>query len=157
MESHRLSTQRIMCIFLLIKSFLPYAQTLRQQAHHREQTLTRLSQVLVRLTYARWKLILIASWTDFPTSRARPRDPMAWLASVPIWRGVYCNGQQQYAQFRIRWWIVNVVYDIQKLGASCESASNSWWRAVRQILTCMVAQLCSKTSCWYLIETTFHL
>lgn len=108
MESHRLSTQRIMCIFSLIKNFFLYASTLRRQPHYREQTLTHLSQVLFSLTYAKWKLNPNTSWTAFPTSRARPRDPMAWLTPVPIWRGVYHNGQQQYAQFRVRRWTINV-------------------------------------------------
>jgi hypothetical protein len=138
MESHRLSTQRIMCIFSLLKNFLLYAQVLHRQPHHHEQTLTYLSQVLFfSLTCAKWKLIPNSSWTAFPASRTRPRDLMAWLASVSIRRRVYQNGQQQYAQFRIKRWIVNCVYDdIQKLGVSYESVSSSWWRALQQMLTC---------------------
>ena len=43
MESHKLSTQRIMCIFSLIKNFLRYAQILRRQPLH--EIFTQLLQV----------------------------------------------------------------------------------------------------------------
>ena len=51
MESHRLSTQRIMCIFSRIKNFLRYAQIPQRQFLH--ETLTHLLQVRFSLTISK--------------------------------------------------------------------------------------------------------
>lgn len=91
------STQRIMRIFSLKKNF--FCATHKLSAYNHKQTLI--------LTYAKRKL----------TSRPI-RDPMPRFASMPIWRGIYYNGQQRYAHF------------------PHESASSSRWHAVSQTLTC---------------------
>ena len=44
---------------------------------------------------------------------------MAWLASLPLWRRIYQNGQQQYAHFRIRRWrFVNMYMIFRNWGPS---------------------------------------
>jgi hypothetical protein len=132
MEFLRLSTQRIMCIFSLIKNFLRYAQILPRQLLHK--TSTHLLQVLHGFSFVshgkkkRLKKFQTFQLNCFPyiagkvkRSYGVTRFGVHLKRNISEWSTTVCTTSRRIRRDGSS----NLYYDIQKLGDSFELASNS--------------------------------